>query len=703
MLHEYELLRAVAPNNDITLLSSFHDIGLEDIRTAHRMGLRVELVEFDAERAERPRSRFSRLARLLLRAAGPTIMVSNRRKRIPLLAEVVAAETAACPYDAVALLLGDFAPLSAATKTNTALLLFDVYARQTAHVSSGYSARAIRFRLEAWNARWWERKWYRRADGVACVSDVDAKFAEELTGRSVAVVPNPIPDEFFAPPRGERSAATVTFVGSLGWEPNIDSVRWLTSEIWPKIQEKRPDARLVIVGRHAQWFVNYIVENAGGEFFSNVPDILPYYWEAAVVVAPVRMGSGTRNKVLHAMAARAPVVATTAALEGIPARHDEHLLVADDAQGLADAVLEALNDPEAARARAERAVPIAEAFSAAGAGRALQAFWEETARVRPVPSPADVRTDRSASIVICTRERPQLLERCLRAVAVAAAEVPGTEVVIVEQGAPSAARICAEIGLDALVVSDEGVGASRARNIGAETARGEVVLFTDDDCEVPPGWVRSHLYTLRDREVAASFGRVGGLRLYEEDDPTTIPLRHRKGIVPWRIGHASNMAVFRADLLAVGGFDERLGPGIPGKATGEDADLIARLLRAGYFLATGGGDAVSHVDWRSETDQHSNLVDYEYGAGLWIGKAFREEPRQAARFRKERFELLEWNIFHAKRIGEEPPSTAEFRRAFRRGFWRGVRMKPWRGPSRSKGDPPIRVTETKGVTDHAGS
>jgi glycosyltransferase involved in cell wall biosynthesis len=685
MLHEFELLRAVAPRHEITLLSSFHNIGVEDIRAADAMGIRVELVTWDADRAERKRTRLSRLVRLLL-GAGPTVQVANRKKRLRPLSEAVAAETEACPYDVVALLLGDFAPLSAASKATTALLLFDVYGRQTAHVSSGYSPRAIRFRLEARNARRWERSWYRKPDGLACVSDVDAAFAQQLTGRRVAVVPNPIPDEFFDAPKTERSRNTVTFVGSLGWEPNVDSVRWLAEEIWPQVTERRPDARLVVVGRHAQWYVKDIVLDAGGEFFSDVPDILPYYWEAAVVVAPVRMGSGTRNKVLHAMACGAPVVSTSAALEGIRARHGEHLLIADDAAGLADAIVLALDEREAALARAMRARPIAEGFSSAAAGRALESWWEETARSRgsALDGTRGIDAARTASVVVCTRERPQLLERCLRAIATAAAGVAGTEVIVVEQGTPAAERICTEIGLDAIVVSDDGIGASRARNLGAERASGEVVLFTDDDCEVPPGWIRSHLHTMRDPEIAASFGRVGGLRQYEEDDPSTVPLRHRRGGVPWRIGHASNMAATRASLLAVGGFDERLGPGIEGAATGEDSDLIVRMLHAGYFVASGGAEEVHHVDWRSDLDQEANLFAYEYGAGLWIGKTFRAHPRHALRYRRARFELLDWNVFHANRIGAPPPAIDEYKGAFRRGFRRGLRMKPWRAPARER-------------------
>src|SRR5206468_9189943 len=125
-------------------------------------------------------------------------------------------------------------------------------------------------------------------------------------------------------------------IGSFGWEPNIDSVNWMCEEIWPLVRRARPDARLRVVGRFASPDLIGKVEEAGGEFFGDVPDIRPYYWEAAVVLTNIRMGSGMRNKVLHAMACRAPVVSTPSALEGIDVVVRENILVAADAAGLAD-------------------------------------------------------------------------------------------------------------------------------------------------------------------------------------------------------------------------------------------------------------------------------------------------------------------------------------------------------------------------------
>ena len=131
----------------------------------------------------------------------------------------------------------------------------------------------------------------------------------------MTVIENPIADEYFAAPAIARRDDTVVFVGSLAYPPNTDAITWIVQDIWPRVCRQRPDARLVVVGRGDGDSVTVprmrsLVESVGGTFAVDVPDVRPYYWEASVVVAPLRLGAGLRNKVIHAMACHAPVVAT---------------------------------------------------------------------------------------------------------------------------------------------------------------------------------------------------------------------------------------------------------------------------------------------------------------------------------------------------------------------------------------------------------
>jgi glycosyltransferase involved in cell wall biosynthesis len=678
MVHEFELLRAVAPRNEITLITTFWMISPEALRAVEDLGVTVEVVPWPWEDAYVRRSRVYKLARLLAGAA-PNFEMWSRRKRFKPLADAVGRAQRAQAFDLTFVIQGELAPILDAVEGPTALLLYDIYSRVSALVSNRLSSRSIRYRLEQRNAGPWERARYKRADAIAAVSPLDAEIASRMAGKPVETIPNPVPDDFFDEPSVTRSDTSVTIIGSFGWEPNIDSVQWMCAEIWPQVRAARPDAKLRVVGRFGSPELRRTVEEAGGEYCGEVDDIRPYYWEAAVIVANIRMGSGMRNKVLHAMACGAPLVATPSAMEGIDPRAREHLLVAEDAASIARAIIEALNDRGAALERARASKHIAAGYSSASAGAALERWWGTVAMHHAdAPGPPEQATLPSVSVVVCTKDRPDLLKKTLARVAEAVSNVPGTEVIVVEQGARHAEEVCAELRLQATVISDDGFGVSRARNLGTRAARRDLVLFTDDDCEVPPDWVRAHADALRRLGVIASFGATRGVRYDERYDPVALPALHRSDSPPWMVGHASNVAVRRSVLLAIGGFDERIGPGSGGPAAGEDADLIVRLLREGPVV-TGTGAPLMHMDEGWAADVHAKLLGYEVGAGAWIGKAFREQPRAALTFLRARIRLQGATLAHAKANGDESLSRGAFAGALGRGMIAGVKMKPWKG------------------------
>jgi glycosyltransferase involved in cell wall biosynthesis len=666
-VHQYELLRSIAGRHEVTLITSDWNIEAQTLKTVRDLGVTVRAVAWPWY--IRPRTRVSRLIHLL-RGAGPTMEVFMNHARLGPLSDAVATEEDARPADLVFLMMGELSPVGAAAKAPTALLLFDVYSRLTDLVRDERSLRAIRHRLERRNASRWEPAWYSRADAVACVSEVDASLVSRMIGRPVEVIPNPIPDDFFDPPAVERSAATVTFVGSFSWEPNRDSVAWLCQDIWPRIRAGRPDAKLCIVGRHGNDELRKQVEGAGGSFLTDVEDIRPFYWEAAVVISPIRMGSGTRNKVLHAMACDAPVVCTTASLEGIPAEHGTHLLVADDPSGLADAVLLTMNDPSAAAARVAAARGIAAKYSSAGTGATFEAWLRAAAASRPAPGAAGstaARRSLSASVVVVSSGTAEDLRRCLAAVKESVGGTSDVELILVALGGAPADGILREMSLDAKVILAKDGDVLAARNAGWRAAAGDVVLFTDDGCRVPPTWVRAHLESLSDPDVVASFGETTGgpTRRFE---PSALPSRHRGATsAPWLVGGASNMAVLGSALEAIGGFDERLASG----DEAADADVVARLLRSGSVIASGTGEPV-----RRDRSSTPAVLSVENRAGVWIGKTLRERPRAALTLMRSRFDEQRHIANGRATEGVRVPRGA-LALALARGVAEGLRLKPW--------------------------
>jgi glycosyltransferase involved in cell wall biosynthesis/GT2 family glycosyltransferase len=682
--HEFELLRWAVQHHEVEIISS----GVQTARFELDVdGTAVPVHSVHWREHSQPRTRAGLAARLAL--GGPSIDLWVQRGRVHALTRALADHQRERPVDLVHVTMGEIAPVVAAAKAPSVILLFDVLNRQLERELEHAKRRRGRlvWSVQSAKMRRWERRWYSQYGGVACVSAVDTAAVKTLIGRRVEVLPNPVPEAFFTAPERVRAADVVTFVAHLRYRPNVDAVEWLTSEIWPQVRAQHPAARLRVVGKYPTAGVREAVAAAGGELFADVDDVRPFYWETSVAVAPIRLGSGLRNKVIHAMACQAPVVATGTAVEGIALRDGEDALIRTDAASFASAIVETLQNPLKARVRAERARVAVESYRAGRLTAAFGRWWDEhagtaavsSARSAPVPLGRRAST---ATAIVCTRDRSALLEVSLKSVAESVAGRAGVDLLVVEQGDRVAEDVCRRLGVQARVVHDDGTGVSRARNIAMREARGEVVLFTDDDCRVPADWVDAHLDALSDPSVAATFGVVLGLPRDPGADLVLDPVRtlawHSSSSLPWLIGHSSNMAVRKDAAAALGGFDERIGPGVPGDpGGGEDADFIVRMLDAGFRVRSGVGMPVEHTEWRSGQDSDETLRSYERGAGVWIGKAIRHQGLGALPYLRERVHLLN------ERVRPDPRSRTktalELAGALAAGLAYGLRLRPWDG------------------------
>ena len=142
----------------------------------------------------------------------------------------------------------------------------------------------------------------------------------------------------------------VGFLGAMDYSPNIDGVCWFAEEIWPLILEKRPDARLLIVGRSPAKAVRDLADGKRIEVTGTVPAVEPHLRRMRVMVAPLRLARGLQTKVLTAMTAGRPCVVTPCVAEGIGAQAGQDLLVAGVPAAFAAAVAEVLNDEARAAA-----------------------------------------------------------------------------------------------------------------------------------------------------------------------------------------------------------------------------------------------------------------------------------------------------------------------------------------------------------------
>ena len=141
-----------------------------------------------------------------------------------------------------------------------------------------------------------------------------------------------------------REREGLLFVGGFRHPPNVDAALWLADGILPRIRARRPDVTLSLVGSDAPLEVLALGEREGITVHGHVPDLEPLIDAHRFSIAPLRYGAGVKGKVNQALAHGLPVVATRCAVEGMGLRHGVDALVADDADGLAEAVLAAYDD-----------------------------------------------------------------------------------------------------------------------------------------------------------------------------------------------------------------------------------------------------------------------------------------------------------------------------------------------------------------------
>ncbi len=212
-------------------------------------------------------------------------------------------------------------------------------------------ARRLYARRAGFSLERFERRFARQGDMHIAVSERDRDELIRYGAASVMVVENGVPIADFPPDElaagftpGKRFR--VLFVGSMDYHANIEAALHFSREAWPAIRERLPGAVFTIVGRDPVPEVRQLGALPGIEVTGTVPDVRRYYREAFVALAPLRIAGGTRIKILEAMAAGVPVVATSRGAEGLAATPGVEYLLAETGGEMAQAVVELSRDAQ---------------------------------------------------------------------------------------------------------------------------------------------------------------------------------------------------------------------------------------------------------------------------------------------------------------------------------------------------------------------
>lgn len=202
--------------------------------------------------------------------------------------------------------------------------------------------------------RRYERWAAESADAVTVVSHSDSQHLQNLAPvLKPVVIPNCIDISEYDKALMQDEPLPrydVVFSGKMDYRPNVDAMLWFADAIWPQIRQQKPDATWAIVGQKPHRRLAHLDRLPGVAITGFVPEVQPYLTGAGVYVMPFRMGSGTRLKLIEAMASGKAIVSTRIGAEGFAVENDNQLLLADDAGCFAHAVLSLLaNDDRRAR------------------------------------------------------------------------------------------------------------------------------------------------------------------------------------------------------------------------------------------------------------------------------------------------------------------------------------------------------------------
>lgn len=372
-LHLYALLSELRRRHEVLLISPRPERA--DVDTTGLASLCSDHIEYALSGAGTP---ISRLASEFRTAFSGRSKFVDSVLRSPL-RETVAQSVASFKPDVVHLQSGAAAAIAPIRGTPTVaapLDADDLNALARIEAARGPISRWLAQR-EATRFSHFEAEAYAMCDRTVVVTDRDAAALRKLNpALRPTVIPNGIDTVMFSPGSIEASTSTIVFHGAMDYEPNVDAAQFLVQEILPIVKDRHPYARVVLAGRRPSRAVRDL-SNGDVQVTGELESMVPVLRDATVYVCPMRVGSGIKNKLLEAMACGRAIVATRLATSGIPIEAGVHALVEEQAQTIASAISDVLEDFQLRLRLGQAARELAEQRSWASCAEEFETVYAE--------------------------------------------------------------------------------------------------------------------------------------------------------------------------------------------------------------------------------------------------------------------------------------------------------------------------------------
>lgn len=349
-IRTYNILKGLARRYEINLVTSIEQEGQKSyLPELEKICRRVDIVEAPVE------TRF-RLGLKIIWNFGSALPIVVERHHLGGIAAIVRERAAAC--DAV-----HFDHLDASVYLpdipETARTVLDEHNIVSNQIKTSADCednplKRLYMRLQQKKAERYEATVCERVTQCLVCSDTDRTYLRNMAqDANVATIPNGVDIEYFAHKTAycqagalkEESGPAIVFVGALDYGPGGAAVRYFCDEVLPHIHKVMPDLRFLAVGQNPPRSLQALAKRSAGVVLTGrVDDIRPYVAQSKVFVVPLRSGSGTRLKILNAMAMAIPVVSTTIGAEGLDTRHGKNILIADTPEEFGAAVITLLQD-----------------------------------------------------------------------------------------------------------------------------------------------------------------------------------------------------------------------------------------------------------------------------------------------------------------------------------------------------------------------